>query len=96
MLAGVTGIDFALLFIAADDGPMPQTIEHLTILDLLGIKRGAIAITKIDKVEPKRINEVKNLAKTMLQDTTLSGAQVFPVSSFKNIGINQYRYLNVS
>ena len=63
--------------------------KHLTILDLLGIKRGAIAITKIDKVEPKRINEVKNLAKTMLQDTTLSGAQVFPVSSFKNIGINQ-------
>ena len=89
MLAGVTGIDFALLVIAADDGPMPQTIEHLTILDLLGIKRGAIAITKIDKVEPKRINEVKNLARTMLQDTTLSGAQVFPVSSFKNIGINQ-------
>ena len=89
MLAGVTGIDFALLVIAADDGPMPQTIEHLTILDLLGIKRGAIAITKIDKVEPKRIDEVKNLVKTMLQDTTLSGAQVFPVSSFKNLGINQ-------
>ena len=88
MLAGVTGIDFGLLVIAADDGPMPQTKEHLTILDLLCIKRGAVAITKIDKVAPKRIDAVKKLVKNMLQGTSLSGAQVFPVSSVKNIGIN--------
>ena len=89
MLAGVTGIDFGLLVIAADDGPMPQTKEHLTILDLLCIKRGAVAITKIDKVTPKRIDAVKKLVKNMLQGTFLSGAQLFPVSSVKNIGINK-------
>src|SRR3546814_4887791 len=49
MLAGVIGIDFALLVVAADDGPMPQTHEHLAILDLLGVSRGAVALTKIDR-----------------------------------------------
>src|SRR5580658_11383819 len=52
MLAGVAGIDFVLFIIAADDGPMPQTREHLSILDLLGIRRGAVAITKTDRVAP--------------------------------------------
>ena len=50
MLAGACGIDFALLVIAADDGVMPQTREHLAILGLLGISRGAIALTKVDRV----------------------------------------------
>ena len=58
MLAGVTGIDNALLVIAADDGPMPQTEEHLAILDLLGVSGGAVAITKIDRVEASRIEAV--------------------------------------
>ena len=51
MLAGVTGIDYALLIVAADDGPMPQTEEHLAILDLLGVSDGVIALTKIDRVD---------------------------------------------
>ena len=55
MLAGVTGIDYALLVIASDDGPMPQTKEHLAILDILGISEGAVALTKIDRVESSRI-----------------------------------------
>ena len=59
MITGVTGVDFALLVIAADDGPMPQTFEHLTIIDLLNISRGAVAITKIDKVGEERLLEVK-------------------------------------
>ncbi len=54
MLAGATGIDFALLVIAADDGPMPQTREHLDIIELLGIRNGAVALTKIDSVSPER------------------------------------------
>src|ERR687895_2583470 len=58
MLAGVSGIDFALLVVAADDGVMPQTIEHLAILDLLGVNRGAVALTKIDRVAPERIATV--------------------------------------
>ena len=48
MLAGATGIDFALLLVAADDGVMPQTREHLAVLSLLGLARGAVAITKVD------------------------------------------------
>ena len=54
MVSGATGIDFALLVVAADDGPMPQTREHLEILKLLGISRGAIVVTKIDMVDPSQ------------------------------------------
>src|SRR4029077_7118942 len=60
MLAGATGIDFVLLVIAADDGMMPQTREHLAIVDLLGIERGLVALTKIDLVSPFRRAEVAN------------------------------------
>ena len=55
MLAGVSTIDFGLLVIAADDGPMPQTMEHLAILDLIGIQQAAVVITKIDRVAPERL-----------------------------------------
>jgi selenocysteine-specific elongation factor len=58
MLAGVGGIDYALLVVAADDGAMPQTLEHLAILDLLGVSRGAVALTKVDRVAPQRVAEV--------------------------------------
>ena len=59
MLAGVCGIDLALLVVAADDGVMPQTVEHLHILDLLDVRRGIAVITKIDRVEPERVEEVR-------------------------------------
>src|ERR1700723_2644945 len=55
MLAGAGGIDFALLAVAADDGVMPQTREHLAIIDLLGIARGVVALTKIDIASPERV-----------------------------------------
>ena len=57
MLAGVGAVDGALLVIAADDGIMPQTREHLAILDLLAISRGAIALTKIDRCEPGHVQD---------------------------------------
>src|SRR5258707_13679724 len=57
MLAGIAGIDYALLVVAADDGIMPQTREHLAILDLLGVARGAVALTKIDRVASKGVDE---------------------------------------
>ena len=60
MLAGVAGIDLGLLVIAADDGVMPQTREHLAILDLLGIRNILIALTKIDRVAPGDLSEVSN------------------------------------
>ena len=59
MVAGACGIDFALLVVAADDGVMPQTREHLAILELLGVTRGAVALTKVDRVEPARLATVR-------------------------------------
>src|SRR5690606_4157874 len=58
MLAGATGIDFALLVVAADAGVMPQTREHLAIIDLLGIRRGAVALSTCDLATPERLAEV--------------------------------------
>jgi selenocysteine-specific elongation factor len=87
MLAGVAGIDCALLVVAADDGPMPQTREHLAILDLLGVPRGAIALTKIDRVAPSRIDEASAEIGALLAPTRLAGAPVFAVSNITNSGI---------
>jgi selenocysteine-specific elongation factor len=87
MLAGVTGIDCALLVIAADDGPMPQTREHLAILDILGVARGLVALTKIDRVPAERVTEVRDEIELMLADTTLADAPIFPVSAITGDGI---------
>lgn len=72
MAAGACGIDFALLVIAADDGVMPQTREHLAILQLLGISHGAIALTKCDRVDEARRTEVQNEIAAWLHDTPLA------------------------
>src|SRR5205814_924254 len=66
MVAGACGIDFALLVVAADDGVMPQTREHVAILELLGVARGAVALTKIDRVERQRLDEVAAQVKGLL------------------------------
>ena len=89
MLSGVIGVEFCLLIIAADDGLMPQTFEHLEILNLLGISRGAIAITKIDKVKPERIEEIIKLTKNIIRKTTLSNVPIFPVSNITKTGIKE-------
>lgn len=87
MLAGVTGIDFALLVVAADDGPMPQTLEHLAILDLLGVKSGAVALTKIDRVPPERTAEARRQIDVLMAETGLAGIPVFPVSAITGEGV---------
>ena len=89
MLAGVMGIDFVLFIIAADDGPMPQTREHLAIVDLLGIRNGAVALTKIDRVPPSRRGEVRDEIAALLRPTTLSSAPVFGVSAITGEGIEE-------
>ncbi|HEV2202712.1 MAG TPA: selenocysteine-specific translation elongation factor [Bryobacteraceae bacterium] len=91
MMAGVAGIDFALFVIAADDGPMPQTREHLAILDLLGIDKGAVALTKIDRVTESRVTEVRNEIASLLSPTTLAGAPVIPVSAVTGEGIENLK-----
>jgi selenocysteine-specific elongation factor len=95
MLAGVAGIDFVLFAVAADDGPMPQTREHLAILDLLGVSRGAVALTKIDRVAPERADEVTTEINALLASTGLAGAPVFRVSTVTNEGVTTLlRFLN--
>jgi selenocysteine-specific elongation factor len=77
MAAGVTGIDCALLVIAADDGIMPQTLEHLSILRLLGVRRGAVALTKIDRADEARLLQVETEIGTLLAATDFAGAPIF-------------------
>ncbi|MFP6560698.1 selenocysteine-specific translation elongation factor [Paraburkholderia sp. B3] len=77
MAAGACGIDFALLVIAADDGVMPQTREHLAILQLLGVTEGAVALTKTDRVDAARLAEVRKDIAAWLAPTTLAGAPCF-------------------
>jgi selenocysteine-specific elongation factor len=91
MLAGATGIDFVLLVVAADDGIMPQTREHLAIVDLLGLTHGLVAITKIDLVSPQRCAKVAQDVREMLQKTGLASAHVVPVSANNGEGIEELR-----
>jgi len=88
MLAGATGIDYVLLVVAADDGPMPQTREHLEIIDLLGLGRGAVALTKSDLVDAERRAEVEAHLAGLLAGTSLEGAPVFAVSSVTGTGLD--------
>ena len=91
MLAGITGIDSVLLVVAADDGPMPQTREHLEILDLLGVTRGVVALTKIDRVEAGRAAQARKEIDLLLEGTTLAGSPIFAVSAPSGKGIPALR-----
>jgi selenocysteine-specific elongation factor len=81
MVAGASGIDFALLVIAADDGVMPQTREHLAILELLDVRRGAVALTKVDRVDAAREREAEAEIAALLAMTPLREAPVFPLDA---------------
>ena len=91
MLAGATGIDHALLLVAADDGPMPQTHEHLAVLSLLGLTQGAVVVTKCDRVDAARVAAVQAEARALLQGTALAGAPVYPVSAASGDGLDALR-----
>jgi selenocysteine-specific elongation factor len=87
MLAGAGGIDAAILVIAADDGPMPQTREHLAILDLLGIERGVVALNKADLVDDEWMGFVGETVRELLIGTSLAGCEIVPVSSVTSTGL---------
>ena len=89
MVAGVNTIDMALLVVAADDGIMPQTEEHLEILNLLKVSTGLVAVTKIDLVEPEWVDMVVEDVKKLIKGTVIEGAPVIPVSPIKNTGIEK-------
>lgn len=87
MLAGATGMDCVLLVIAADDGVMPQTREHLAIIELLGIAHGIVALTKCDLVAAERLAEVAAEIRTLLAATPLADAAIMPVSVVTGQGV---------
>ena len=88
MLAGVGGLDAAMLVIAADEGPMPQTAEHLSILHLLGVDCGVVALTKIDMVDEEWLVLVEEEVRERLKGTTLEGARIVPVSARTGQGLD--------
>lgn len=101
MLVGVAGIDLGLLVVAADDGVMPQTREHLAILNLFGIKKCLVALTKIDRVLPERYNEVQLQVKQFLASAGRERCEIFPVCAPKGEGIDAlsqalFRYAKAS
>ncbi len=89
MLAGVGGIDLVILVVAADEGVMPQTREHLAICELLKIKRGLVALTKVDLVDGEWLELVTSDLQTFLKGTFLEGAPVVPVSSTTGAGLGE-------
>jgi len=91
MLAGVSGIDFALLIIAADDGVMPQTIEHLQILDLLHVRRGAAVITKVDRIDAARVDAVRQQIQNLLAPTRLADATIHTASAVSGAGMAELK-----
>ncbi len=91
MLAGVGGIDLVMLVIAADEGVMPQTREHLAICSLLHIKSGLVALTKTDLVEPDWIELVQDDVRSLLEPTFLAGCPIVPVSVKTGAGLQELR-----
>lgn len=96
MIAGVAGIDLVVLVVAADEGVMPQTREHLHILRLLGIKQGIIAITKIDRVDEEFIDLVKDDILEELTGTVFEHASFTLVDSISRQGIDELKELIIS
>src|SRR6476619_7348972 len=76
MLAGVGGLDAAMLVIAADEGPMPQTEEHLSILHLLGVDKGIVVLTKLDMVDEEWLALVEEEVRERIKGTTLADAPI--------------------
>ena len=90
-LCGLAGSDFVLFVVAADDGPMPQTEEHLAIIDLLGVAQGAVALTKTDRVSAERVQEVADEITILFSGTTLQDVPILPVSAHTGDGIAALR-----
>lgn len=89
MIAGLSGVGFAMVIVAADDGVMPQTREHVRILDLLGVNRGLVVVTKVDAVDAGRPAQVAHDMAEVLAGTSLAGSPTFAVSSVTGSGLAQ-------
>ena len=87
MVAGATGIDLFLLVVAADDGVMPQTIEHLAVIELLGVARGVVALTKTDLVDDELLEMAHADVERFLADTPYAAAPIVAVSARDGSGL---------
>ncbi len=91
MLAGAGGMDLAMLVVAADEGIMPQTVEHLDILSILGISRGVVVITKTDLADPDLVELVEEEVKELTEGTFLQDAPIVPVSVYEGKGLEELK-----
>lgn len=91
MVAGASGMDLALLVIAADDGIMPQTTEHMAVLELLGVRDVVVALTKVDAVDADWVEFVADEVSTTLEGTPFAGAPIVPVSSVTGQGLDELK-----
>ncbi len=91
MVAGATGIDLVLLVVAADEGVMPQTREHVAVCDLLGLRHGVVALTKADLADPEMLELAREEVEALLAGTALAGAPVVPVSAAEGRGLPALR-----
>ena len=91
MISGISGIDMGMLVVAADDGPMPQTIEHLDVLALLGISQLTVVTSKIDRVEAERVDQVEQELQTLLQKQQWHDYRLFRVSNTEGSGIEELK-----
>ncbi len=89
MVAGVAAMQYALLAVAADDGPMPQSREHLQILELTGVRQGMVALTKCDRVSAKRMVAAENAIRGLIADTFLENAPIVYTSAQSGLGIDE-------
>ena len=91
MVAGASGIDFVLFVIAANSGIMPQTVEHLKIMEFLSIKKGIVVLTKIDLVEKEFLDMMRTEVKKFISDTFLKDAEIVEVSCIDSFGISNLK-----
>jgi selenocysteine-specific elongation factor len=91
MVAGASGIDVAMLVVAADDSVMPQTIEHVEILKLLGVRRGVVALTKTDLVDNDMVGFVREEIVALLAGSALERAEIVPVSAMTGHGLDELK-----
>ena len=97
MVAGVATMQYALLVIAADDGPMPQSREHLQILELIGVRSGVVALSKCDRVAPERVAEARVEIQELLADSFLAGSEIIETSCETGSGIEKlHRHLDAA
>ena len=91
MISGISGIDMGLLVVAADDGPMPQTLEHLDVLEILGVEQLTVVISKTDRVDQARLAEVEQQLASLLTHRNWPETRIFPVSNANGNGVAELK-----